>query len=111
MRKIRNSAIALLAAGSLALTATPAMAQSTSGSTGSSASSQVGNALGATEDERAIWGSAKDLDSVSPFGQTWYLYTLAATGVAVAGILHANIPAIEAAAAQWGIELNIPTGH
>lgn len=108
MRKIRNSAIALLAAGSLALTATPAMAQSTSGS---SASSQVGNALGATEDERAIWGSAKDLDSVSPFGQTWYLYTLAATGVAVAGILHANIPAIEAAAAQWGIELNIPAGH
>ena len=111
MRKIRNSAVALLAAGALVLTATPAMAQSTPGSTGSSASSQVGNALGATEDERAIWGSAKDLDSVSPFGQTWYFYTLAATGVAVAGILHANIGNIEAAAAQWGIDLNIPTGH
>lgn len=108
MRKIRNSAVALLAAGALVLTATPAMAQS---SVGSSASSEVGTALDATEDERNIWGSSKDLDAVSPFGQAWYLYTLAATGVAVAGILHANIGNIEAAAAQWGIDLNIPTGH
>lgn len=108
MRKIRTSAVALLAAGALVLTATPAMAQSSVG--GSSASSEVGDALGATDYERDIWGSSKDLDNVSPFGKAWYLFTLASAGVATAGIIHQNIPAIEAAAAHWGIKLDIP-GH
>lgn len=105
MRKIRTSAVALLTAGALALTATPAMAQST---TGSSASSQVGDALDANEYERNIWGSSKDFDEVTPFGSAWYGYTLAATAVAVSGLVYANLPAIEQAAAQAGIKLEIP---
>ena len=110
MRKIRTSAVALLTAGALALTATPAMAQSSVSSSGSSASSEIGSLLDATDEERALFGSSKDLASVSPFGQVWYLYTLAATGVAAFGLVHANIANIEAAAAQWGIQLDIP-GH
>lgn len=110
MRKIRTSAVALLTAGSLALTVTPAIAQSAAISSGSSASSEVGTLLDATDDERAVWGSAKDFDSVSTFGQIWYFYTLVATGAATFALVHANIANIEAAAAQWGIQLDI-SGH
>ncbi|AGT06713.1 putative secreted membrane protein [Corynebacterium glutamicum MB001] len=105
MRKLRTASVALLTAGALALTATPAMAQST---TGSSASSQVGDALGASDYERDIWGSSKDFDDVTPFGSAWYGYTLAATAVAISGLVYANLPAIEQAAAQAGIKLEIP---
>lgn len=105
MRKIRNSAVALLTAGALVLTAAPAMAQS---STGSSASSEIGNALDATENERNIFGSSKNFDEVSTFGQVWYGYTLAATAVAAAGLYYANISTIENTAAAWGIQLDLP---
>ncbi|WP_211439587.1 hypothetical protein [Corynebacterium glutamicum] len=105
MRKLRTASVALLTAGALALTATPAIAQS---SVGSSASSQVADALEATEDERNIWGPSKDFDEVSPFGSAWYGYTLAATAVAISGLVYANLPAIEQAAAQAGIKLEIP---
>ncbi|ALC07062.1 putative secreted protein [Corynebacterium deserti GIMN1.010] len=106
MRKFRTSAVALLAAGALALTATPASAESSIG--GSSASSQVGDAFDATDYERDIWGSSKDFDEVSPFGSAWYGYTIAATAVAAWGLVYANLPAIEQAAAQAGITLEFP---
>lgn len=105
MRKIRTSAVALLTAGALALTAAPAMAQSVEGS---SASSQVGTALGANDYERNIFGSSKDFDEVTSFGQVWYGYTLLATAVAAAGVYFVNITNIENTAAAWGIELDLP---
>ena len=108
MRKIRTSAVALLAAGTLALSATPAVAQSSVASSGSSASAEVGNALDANEYERNIFGSSKDFDNVSPFGQAWYFYTLAATATAVAGVVYANLENIENAAAAAGIQLQLP---
>lgn len=110
MRKIRTSAVALLAAGALALTATPAVAQSSATSSGSSASAEVGTALDANEYERSIFGSSKDFDNVTPFGQAWYFYTLAATATAtaVAGVVYANLENIENAAAAAGIQLQLP---
>ena len=101
MSKLRNASIALLTAGALTLTATPAMAQS-------SGSSEVGNASSANEYERDIWGSSKNLDEVSQFGVTWYGYTLAITAAAAAGLVWANATNIENAAAQFGITLDVP---
>ncbi|MFP7365441.1 hypothetical protein SFC07_06665 [Corynebacterium callunae] len=101
MAKFRTAAVALATAGALALTATPAMAQS-------SASSDIGTASSATEYERDIWGSSKDLDEVSDFGVAWYGYTLAITAAAAAGVVWANATNIENAAAQFGIHLDIP---
>ncbi|BAU97367.1 hypothetical protein N24_3105 [Corynebacterium suranareeae] len=109
MRKLRTASVALLTAGALALTAAPAIADESSvGSTGSSASSQVGDAFEANEYERNIWGSSKDFEEVTPFGSAWYGYTIAATAVAAWGLAYANFSAIEQAAAQAGINLQLP---
>lgn len=81
----------------------PAMAESSAA--GSSASSEIGNALEANDSERAVWGSSKDFDEATPFGSAWYGYTIAATVVAAFGLINANLPAIEQAAAQAGIDL------
>ena len=106
MRSIRTSAIALVTAGAVALSATPAMAQD--GSTfnpNATISSEIGNALGASDSEKAIWGSSKGGNDATTFGWIWYGYTLAVTAAAIAGGVNAAYPEIQKVAAQWGIQL------
>ena len=109
MRSLRNATVALATAGALALSVTPALAQESStsseGLSSNSLSSTVGENLNATEEQRNIFGSSKDLDETSGFTQVWYGYTIAATVAAVAGGVALAYPQIQDVAAQNGIEL------
>ncbi|QGU08649.1 hypothetical protein COCCU_13795 [Corynebacterium occultum] len=110
MRSLRSASLALVTAGALVLTAAPAaMAQEDTSSVSSSGSSAVGDALGANESERAIWGSSKDSEQVTAFGSSWYAYTIAATVAAIAGGAYAAAPAINQFLAEQGLNLQIPT--
>lgn len=106
MRSLRSASLALIASGALVLGAAPAaMAQEM----GSSGSSVVGDALGANESERALWGSGKEPEKATVFGSTWYVYTLAVTAAAIAGGAYAAAPAINQFLAEQGVAFQIPT--
>ncbi len=107
MRSLRNATVALATAGALALSVTPAMAQESSEPELSSfsLSSTVAEDLGATEEQRNLFGSSKNLEETSDFGKLWYGYTIAATVAAVAGGVALAYPQIQDVAAQNGIQL------
>lgn len=107
MKKIRNTAVALAAAGALTLTAAPAMAQDAQGS--ANLSSQIGDALNATDAERDVFGSQKNLSSedsdTSEFTEIWYATTLSAAAAVIGGVAYVVYPAVQDAASTFGFVL------
>lgn len=106
MRKFRNTLVAGVTAGALALTAAPAMAQEAPGSSISTGSSGLGNALGADDDQEAMFGFDKTGSSdVDGIDKIMYGATVFSGVVIIGGIVYAVYPAIQDAAASVGIEL------
>ncbi|MGO3086997.1 MAG: hypothetical protein ACTIIL_05720 [Corynebacterium flavescens] len=87
MFKFRRSIAAVTAVAAISLAAPSAMAApapASSLSSNATASSKIGEFLGASDSERGVWGSSKGADEATgekptPFTWLWYGYTLAAT--------------------------------
>lgn len=109
MKKFRTSLIAAATAGAVALTAAPAMAEEDNGGGSSNLSSQVGDALNATESERDAFGSSKNLSSEEgesgEFTDLWYGASLSAAATIIGGVAYLVYPAVQDGAATFGIHL------
>ncbi|WLP87156.1 hypothetical protein Q9G90_00255 [Corynebacterium stationis] len=115
MRSIRKSLIAASTAAVVALSATPAFAQSSDDkkeeNTGLSSSftlsSEIGDKLEATDSQRDVWGFEKNSSEASKFDQLNYGYVIA-SAVALAGgaaAFASQVPEVREIAEQFNIEL------
>ena len=108
MRSISKSLIAATTAAAVALSATPAMAQSAEGSAvGSSGSSAVAESSEATESQRNVWGSSKNLDEATGFDQLTYVYVVGSVAALVGGAaaFASQTPQAQQLAEQFNIDL------
>nr|WP_286982848.1 hypothetical protein [Corynebacterium sp. UBA5992] len=111
MFKFRRSIAAVTAVVAISLAAPSAMAApapASSLSSNATASSKIGDFLGASDSERGIWGSTKGGEDATTFGWLWYGYTLAATAGLIGTAIALNADNIEQAAAAAGIDLKLP---
>lgn len=115
MRSIRKSLIAASTAAVVALSATPAFAQSSDDkkeeNTGLSSnftlSSKIGDKLEATDSQRDVWGIEKNSSKASDFDKLNYGYVIA-SAVALAGgaaAFASQVPEVREIAEQFNIEL------
>ncbi len=115
MRSIRKSLIAASTAAVVALSATPAFAQSSDDkkeeNTGLSSSftlsSEIGEKLGASDSQKGIWGIEKNSSEASAFDKINYGYVIA-SAVALAGgaaAFASQVPEVREIAEQFNIEL------
>ncbi|MGP5577862.1 hypothetical protein, partial [Corynebacterium flavescens] len=93
--------------------AAPAPAPASSLSSNATASSKIGEFLGASDSERGVFGSSKGKNEATgenptPFTWLWYGYTLAATEGLIGTAIALNADNIEQAAAAAGIDLKLP---
>ncbi|MDN6430766.1 hypothetical protein [Corynebacterium flavescens] len=82
-------------------------------SSNATASSKIGEFLGASDSERGVWGSSKGKseetgENPTTFSWLWYGYTLAATAGLIGTTIALNADNIEQAAAAAGIDLKLP---
>ena len=116
MRSIRKSLIAASTAAVVALSATPAFAQSsdddnqkqgTSLSSNFTLSSEIGDKLEATDSQKGLWGIEKNSSEASDFDKLNYGYVIA-SAVALAGgaaAFASQVPEVRQLAEQFNIEL------
>ena len=116
MRSIRKSLVAASTAAVVALSATPAFAQSsndenqkqeTSLSSNFTLSSEIGDKLEATDSQRDVWGFEKNSSEASGFDKLNYGYVIA-SAVALAGgaaAFASQVPEVREIAEQFNIEL------
>lgn len=117
MRSIRKSLIAASTAAVVALSATPAFAQSsdddnqkqeTSLSSNFTLSSKIGEKLGASDSQKGLWGIEKNSsEATTKFDQLNYGYVIA-SAVALAGgaaAFASQVPEVREIAEQFNIEL------
>ncbi|APT94519.1 membrane protein [Corynebacterium stationis] len=118
MRSIRKSLIAASTAAVVALSATPAFAQSsndetkkqeTSLSSNFTLSSKIGEKLDASDSQKALWGIEKNSSAseATPFDKLNYGYVIA-SAVALAGgaaAFASQVPEVREIAEQFNIEL------
>ena len=116
MRSIRKSLIAASTAAVVALSATPAFAQSsndetqkqdTSLSSNFTLSSEIGDKLEATDSQKGLWGIEKNSSEASDFDKLNYGYVIA-SAVALAGgaaAFASQVPEVREIAEQFNIEL------
>ena len=116
MRSIRKSLVAASTAAVVALSATPAFAQSsdddnqkqeTSLSSNFTLSSEIGDKLEATDSQKGLWGIEKNSSEASDFDKLNYGYVIA-SAVALAGgaaAFASQVPEVREIAEQFNIEL------
>ena len=116
MRSIRKSLVAASTAAVVALSATPAFAQSsndetqkqeTSLSSNFTLSSEIGEKLGASDSQKGLWGIEKNSSEASDFDKLNYGYVIA-SAVALAGgaaAFASQVPEVRQLAEQFNIEL------
>ncbi|PQM75279.1 hypothetical protein [Corynebacterium sp. J010B-136] len=116
MRSIRKSLIAASTAAVVALSATPAFAQSsndenqkkdTSLSSNFSLSSEIGDKLEATDSQRDVWGIEKNSSEATKFDQLNYAYVIASAVALIGGgaAFASQVPEVREIAEQFNIEL------
>jgi hypothetical protein len=116
MRSIRKTLIAASTAAVVALSATPAFAQSsndktpkeeTSLSSNFTLSSKIGKELDASDSQKALWGIKKDFNKATKFDKLNYGYVIA-SAVALAGgaaAFASQVPEVREIAEQFNIDL------
>ena len=116
MRSIRKSLVAASTAAVVALSATPAFAQSsndetqkqdTSLSSNFILSSKIGEKMNASDSQKGLWGIEKNSSEATKFDQLNYAYVIA-SAVALAGgaaAFASQVPEVREIAEQFNIEL------
>ena len=115
MRSIRKSLIAASTAAVVALSATPAFAQSSDDkkeeNTGLSSnftlSSEIGEKLGASDSQKGLWGIEKNSSEATKFDQLNYAYVIASAAALIGGgaAFSSQVTEVREIAEQFNIEL------
>ena len=116
MRSIRKSLIAASTAAVVALSATPAFAQSsndenqkqeTSLSSNFTLSSEIGEKLDASDSQKGLWGIEKNSSEATKFDQLNYAYVIASAAALIGGgaAFASQAPEVREIAEQFNIEL------